>query len=227
MSDNNVLIHIGKCGGSSLRKAILSSDVYKNIEIVHIKKPVYTHNVNYYIVARDPIKRAISAFNWRYKLVVEEEREKQKYRFENEYEILNKYKNLNNLCEKLYNDNGEPDQASIIEFETIHHLKERISFYLSDFLDVCPKDQIKGVLMQETLTQDLEKIFSIPSAVMGSEKQNKVPSKSFLSPKAHRNLVRFLEADYLCLIKLYDYGFIQNDVMKDILHDRDLYGEEN
>jgi hypothetical protein len=222
MSNNNVLIHIGKCGGSSLRKAILSSSRYKDIEIVHIKKPIYKQDFNYYIVARDPIQRCISAFNWRYKLVVEEE--KQKNRFANEYEVLKKYENLNNLCEKLYNDNEEPNKESIIEFETIHHLKERISFYLSDFLKVCQKDQIKGVLMQETLAKDLETIFSIPSSVIGSEKRNNVPSKSFLSPKAYQNLVRFLEADYHCLVTLYDYGLIQNDLMKKILHNQNVYG---
>ena len=99
-----VYIHIGKCGGVTLEKAIKDSPVVKglfaSVHKVHIQKPPIIKNASYAIVVRNPIDRAISAFNWRYKLVVIDET--QKHRFDGEYDILKKYGTLNALSEELY-----------------------------------------------------------------------------------------------------------------------------
>ena len=89
--NSNVLIyvHIVKCGGVTLENAIedspLVKDLFASVHKVHIRKPPILKNASYAIVVRNPIDRAISAFNWRYKLVVTDEL--QKHRFYGEYEI--------------------------------------------------------------------------------------------------------------------------------------------
>ena len=95
------VVHIGKCGGGTVTLAIEQSTLlrerFESIEITHIKKVQYSDNESYLIVIRNPIDRAISAFNWRYHLVVETE--KQRERFKGEWEILKKYSSLNSISE--------------------------------------------------------------------------------------------------------------------------------
>lgn len=193
------LIHIGKCGGSTLRKAIAESEHYSDIDIVHIRKPKFNKRTKYIIVARDPIKRCISAFNWRYKLVVEDQI--QRNRFPGEFKILQKYKNISTLAEKLYTNCGNLDHEVSKEFEKIHHLRERIEFYLREFLETCPKSSIVAVLMTETLSLDIEKVFKVPQNRVGYEKFNKGKKSEKLSQLGHDNLVRYIRRDYDSLIR--------------------------
>tara|TARA_Y100000296_G_scaffold87150_1_gene130090 strand:+ start:9083 stop:9781 length:699 start_codon:yes stop_codon:yes gene_type:complete len=210
----SVLIHVGKCGGSSLRKAISESTKVSITGTVHIFKPAYIKNQHYYIVARDPIARCISAFNWRYKLVVEDK--VQKHRFAKEFEVLDKYKVLNNLVENLYNLDGKLNLEVAKEFETIHHLRERHSYYLKSFLKKCPPSSIKGVFMQESLNDDIEKYLGVINLNKPVEKlniRNKGNELSFLGKK---NLVRYIEDDYHCLLKLNQLGLINRETMLNI-----------
>ena len=212
---NNSLIHIGKCGGSSLRNAIKTSCLVNIKEVIHITKPAYVTGKSYYIVARDPVSRCISAFNWRYKLVVEDQ--SQKNRFKGEYKILSKYEELNKLAEKLYSTVGELESSVASDFEGIHHFHERISFYLKDFLLECPPENIKGVFMQETLNADIERYLGVLSKDVGSKKLNKRSKGNDLSLLGERNLKRYLQDDYNCLISLYHLGHIKKEVIQEIL----------
>jgi hypothetical protein len=60
-----VLIHVGKSGGTSLRRAPEQTDLGREMHVVHIMRPPIRPSLEYYIVARGPIGRALSAFNWR------------------------------------------------------------------------------------------------------------------------------------------------------------------
>lgn len=51
---------------------------------------------SYLVVVRNPISRTLSAFNWRYKLVVEQDA--QRHRFPGEYEALSRHGSLNSLA---------------------------------------------------------------------------------------------------------------------------------
>lgn len=210
----NVLIHIGKCGGSSLRIALKESVSVKITGLVHVTKPLVLKQ-NYYIVARDPITRCISAYNWRYKLVVTDGT--QKNRFEGEFEILKKYQTLNGIAEKLYNVAGQLDSSVATEFEKIHHLHERIAFYLESFLKDCPPHYIKGVFMQESLNHDIEKYLGVPSNKVANKKLNKRKEGDYLTPTGKKNLVRYLESDYSCLFYLCSLGHIENKTMSKIV----------
>ena len=213
--NNTVLIHIGKCGGSTLKAAIMKTYNDFPFDIVHIEKPFFKSKNKYIIIARGPISRAISAFNWRYKLVVETEI--QKNRFKDEHKILLKYKNLNNISEKLYNTDSKPNYDVHKEMKKIHHIKENIAYYLKDFLKKCPPKNINAVLMQENLDSDLKRVFNVNT--VAKVKDNSAYKKDeFLSDLAKKNLRLFLSDDYDALKKLYNYGKIDKNTFSKIIN---------
>ncbi len=204
--DSNLLIyvHIGKCGGVTLENAIKNSPLVKDLFVsvlkVHIQKPPILKNASYAIVVRNPIDRAISAFNWRYKLVVTDEL--QKFRFDGEYEILKKYGTLNALSEELYKD-GVLNLSVADEFQKIHHLKENISFYLKPLLDIVSPSQLFAVFATESLDDDISNILGFKNDVyIHQNSKNVSDEKKFLSELAYRNLKLYLKDDYAYLSKL-------------------------
>lgn len=197
-SDRLIYVHIGKCGGSSLGRAISRSQVLKRefsaVAKFHVKKPPIMKNAKYLIVVRNPIDRAVSAFNWRYRLVVDEE--KQKSRFDNEWNILTKYGSLNSLSQALY-VGGHLDPEVARDFNSIHHLRENITFYLDDLLRSIGPDQVYGVLATETLNQDIVKILGVNSVARVHDNSRSVdPRRQILTDSAIENLRRFLQSDY-------------------------------
>lgn len=203
MNDNNpVVIHIGKCGGNSVRRELQKNKIkFSNL---HIGKVKYEKNKKYIIVIRNPIKRFISAFYWRYKLVCDDK--VQKDRFINEKDILKKYKNVDNLCNDLKINpnifNGSPSSGNYI-----HHLKEDIYFYLNSFIENCPKKQILGVICTEIMKDDIKNIFDIN--LSEHEKLNDKYSKT-ITNQSVEILKTYLKNDYMIIEKMYEYGWITN-----------------
>jgi hypothetical protein len=205
-----VLIHIGKCGGTTLKKAMRSTDWKGAFAAVHVRRPPVRRDLKYYILLRHPVRRALSAFNWRHRLVVEEE--SQRDRFPGEYEVLKKYGTMNALSERLYAADGAVDAQAHRDFRKIHHLREDIEFYLGDLLSFVAPDQIIDVLTQETLDEDILRIFnyenrrrerSNPPAPSGEATEN-----SRLTPLAEQNLRKFLRRDFECVRRLHAMGKI-------------------
>ena len=200
--NNLVFIHIGKCGGSSVSSELRSKNV--KFSQIHIIEAIYEPNKNYVIVIRNPIKRFISAFNWRHYLVCENKRDKT--RFKNEKNILNQYQNVDNLCDDLkinpYIFNGSPSSGKYI-----HHLKEDIDFYLKTFINKCPKKQILGVICTETLKEDMKNIFDIDVIEHGKDnsKYNKI-----ITDKSYEILKNYLKNDYTIIDQMYEYGWISD-----------------
>ena len=68
-----IYIHIGKCGGGTLRDALKSSEIIKKnfnkLTDIHIKKPPIKKKSKYVILIRNPLDRSISAFNYQLKLM--------------------------------------------------------------------------------------------------------------------------------------------------------------
>lgn len=199
-----IFIHIDKCGGTSLWHSIQNSQIIKSkfshIFKLHAEKPLILKKAKYLIVIRNPIKRAISAFNWRFYLSQKDEAQRQ--RFEGEWEILNKYKVLNNLAEELYvNDvlNAEVSK----EFQKIHHIKQNIAFYLSELLLNITSDQIFCVLSTETISEDIVNHLKITDVKKFYEnKKFTNDTNRHLSENAYKNLKRFFHDDYRCIEKL-------------------------
>ncbi len=204
--DELVYIHIGKCGGQSLWDAIQRSPVvnqqFSSVIRVHVAEPPVLARSKYLIVVRNPISRAISAFNWRYKLVVEDEVKKD--RASQEYQVLAKYGTLNALAEALYDDGSLNDQV-VEDLRSIGHLRMDISFYLSKILPSVRSDQIFSVLTTEFLDSEVARELNIED--VKREHQNR-PSvdleKKHLSDCARSNLRQFLSEDYRAVEELLD-----------------------
>lgn len=204
MMPENVLIHIGKCGGTSLRLALREGNIGL-YEEVHIKQPIIDESHKYFIVTRSPIARSLSAFNWRFHLVVTTDQ--QPDRFAGEKQILLKYKTMNSLAEALYFSNGTANALAQGNFRSIHHLGENISFYLSELLNKLGAKQIGGVFSQESLADDAQRILGISVAAQTHRhKSQTLPEMLFLSALARRNLTRFLRDDFRCMDILDDWG---------------------
>lgn len=213
MGDHLKVIHIGKCGGTTVKGAIAQSSLlakkFESIEKIHIRKPKYSRYDHYLIIIRHPIDRALSAFNWRHHLVVDTE--KQRSRFTGEWEILKKYSTLSSISEHLYKaETLDPSDQVASEFKTIHHLKEDISFYLGEILENLNPEQVYGIVKQHSLTEDCHRLFGSDIAV-GHGKNHGVsvdPARKVLSAAAKKNLRRFLHQDFACILKLYNLGLL-------------------
>jgi hypothetical protein len=213
-----VYIHIGKCGGVTLSNAIDSSETlnkqFKKITKVHVFKPPILRKARYLVLVRNPVSRALSAFNWRYKLVVTDE--EQKNRFSGEYEILQKYGTLNALAEQLYS-HGTLNPEIAREFRTIHHLKEDIAYYLTELLDKIAPSQIYAVMSTESLDEDILTCLGVSATEKVHENASSTDSaKKYLSETARDNLRKFLIEDYRALEKLLAISHTTN-ASKDVL----------
>jgi hypothetical protein len=197
-------IHIGKCGGTTLWRQIQSNKnfitKYDKIERIHIRKPPIDRTADYIIVIRNPTSRALSAFNWRYFLVVEDGC--QRNRFPGEYSVLRRYGNLNNLAEKLFTNDVLNTQVAS-DFECIHHLKENIHFYLGKIMKNIYDHQVLTVFAQESLDHDISTYLNVGNSLAENRFANQVPSyKLNLSTAAAHNLKRYLKKDYECIEEL-------------------------
>lgn len=207
------VVHIGKCGGSTVKSLLNQSSLlaerFESVVTTHISKVKYSKNHNYLIIIRNPIDRAISAFNWRYHLVVETER--QRNRFRGEWQILKNYSTLNSLSEKLYDSNNAfLNKRVSAEFRTIHHLREDISYYLSNMLQYVQPGQVYGIIMQHSLADDCKSLLGTSTDIAcRNEHGSSVDlSKKELSVLARKNLRRFLHQDFVCILKLYNLGLM-------------------
>jgi len=207
--NSTVLIHIGKSGGRTIKNGIQNATQNKDVYEVHIRKPIYRPDLKYIIIARNPISRVQSAFRWRYKWVVEEG--KQRDRFHREYEVLVKYGTLNNLAEALYDEDGSINKMAQKDIRHIHHIREDISFYLAELLQKCLPEQIEAVLMQENLDEDIFKVFGYHNELT-SHRNPDIESKSSLSDLGIKNLMHFFRQDYEILTKLYCWGKLDREV---------------
>ena len=204
ITTKTVLIHIGKCGGSTVVKELKR----KNIKFTekHICKVKFNKTKDYIIVIRNPISRYISAYNWRYKLVIQDK--VQENRFEGEKTHLEKYKTANQLAESIYDSNGN----QVLDFQNrnfyIHHLKEDINYYIGDLLNKCKPENIKVVIATETLNDDMYEFFNI--RVTSHEKKNAKNKDQELSELAYRNLKKYLIKDYDCIDLLREMNKISD-----------------
>lgn len=194
-----VLIHIGKCGGTSIIN-LFATNYIKIDKVEHVNTVEYDDNCKYIILIRNPISRFISAFNWRYKLVCESNNNYQLNRFQNEKSTLEKYKTVNTLAENIneYSNNNE----------YIHHIKEDINFHIGDFLKKCKKENIIAVLTTETLDDDCKRFFNLN--IVKSFKQNKSYDVK-ISNIGYENLKEYLHKDYECIEKLYKLNLITDN----------------
>lgn len=210
--NQTVLIHVGKTGGRSLKDGLDNAQVNRAVIVCHIKPPPYRADLKYIIVARGPLSRLISAYNWRSKLVVIDAN--QRDRFPGEYEALTTYAGLNEHAEMLYDRDGRENKKAQDAMFRIHHIRENISFYLRDLLDKVHPGQILDVLMQENLDADIRRVFGYENVLQLHKNSPRSGSGVELSELAKNNLRRFLSDDYQALMRLYCWGKLKPRVME-------------
>ena len=206
-------VHIGKCGGSTVEKLLPLSPVvrekYSSFFESHINGVVVDSSCDFLFCLRNPISRAFSAFEWRRKLVLEDELPDQVRRFPGERKVLRKYLSLGAMARSLYRSDGRLDQAVARDFCLVHHLRESISFYLSPLLPVLKPDNVLGVICQETLAADCKNLLDVDASelfVRRNEAKGSIHGQ--LEVSALMNLRRFLIEDYQCISKLWSLGVI-------------------
>lgn len=208
-------VHIGKCGGSTVEKllprSLVISEKYSSFFESHINGVVVDSTCDYLFCLRNPIDRAFSAFEWRYKLVVDDALPDQVRRFPGERKVLSTYKSLGTMARSLYWSDGRLNQAVARDFHVVHHLRESISFYCRPLLAVVIPTNILGVVCQETLAADCTRILGVDAAeVRERSNASKRAIGQDLDAAAVNNLKRFLVEDYQCLAALWSFGALSD-----------------
>lgn len=206
-----VMIHVGKCAGGSVRTALSSVGI--RFEEIHIQPFRIARGRRYLILLREPVSRMISAFNYRRKLLVEQEIEWD--RFPGELEVLQRYSTLDELAECLFDDQGNKNEDAFADLNKLHHCKENIAYYFQEItlMDLTP--MVKGVLFQENLQSDFVRVFRVP-VDMGHEKKIGHSMPTTLSALGERNLIRALSADYEIIDGLVAAKLISSDFWNSI-----------
>lgn len=211
MKNDIIFIHIGKCGGTTIKNSIKKILSLKSppFPFVHLKQIKYNEDDLYIICIRNPIRRFVSAYNWRKHLLnLRPDKNLAEKLF------LDSYKNINELCEQLYINgelNNRLDKNINMEYDhTVKkhpsHLGTSIYWYLKDILKNCSKHNILGIITTENIEEEFYDLFNC-NLVKQMKKRNKKYS-NYLSKKAQDNLRKYLEKDYECIQKLYDMGCI-------------------
>ena len=208
-------VHVGKCGGSTIAKLLNVSSVvtdrYSSVYESHIDGVVIDSECDYLFCLRNPVARALSAFEWRKKLVLEDAHPSQVRRFSGEANVLKSYGSLSNLARSLYGPDGCLQQHVARDFNLVHHLRESISFYLNPLLGVLHPLNVLGVICQETLVEDCREILDVDaSSVFERRNESRSLSVADLDPIVLINLKRYLNQDYSCLSRLWSLGLLDD-----------------
>ncbi len=196
-------VHIGKTAGTTLETIFNHYKLYYHN--IHCEKPPYHPNYKYIFSIREPISQTISAFNWRYHLLVNKNNWKSfSPEYTHEKEILTKYKSINNISEKLYYKNGKANTSVHQELREIYHIKLGTSFYLKELLENLQSSQIVAVITTENLEKDLQEQLQMTSVNIKTNRMSssKYNYSTYLSEQGRKNLRKFLDCDYKCLQKL-------------------------
>ena len=228
-------IHIGKCGGSTIRQNLT------DIQYYHLSRE-YDTGENYIIWIRNPIHRFVSAFYY-VKNLIEMNVDNiniEDVTFQNYFsppEIIRKIQNgqvyskeyeklvcsfqtVNELAESIYETNNpeKMEKAQKLMNSMEEHIFKGIGWYLcnGDFVERNYKNII-FVGTHENMNSDLKKLGKLLRKKMNLNyalRKNKKSNNKFLSPKAIKNIKNFYKnTDYKALEKLLKYGFITKKLL--------------
>lgn len=212
---------MGKCGGSTIQHLLQNSPLitkkYYAVIQSHVCGVTMDTNCDYLICLRNPISRAISAYEWRRKLVILDPPPNQAARFRGEFDALSSYDSFSDLASRLYDSNSQLDELIARDFQLIHHLRESISFYVKPLLPILTPLNVYGVISQESLSSDCKKLLGIDSKNVASRKNySRRESLDTLSVRAVINLKRYLHSDYACLASLWSAGILEDHQFKSL-----------
>ena len=215
-------VHVGKCGGSTILELLSQSPVvsekYSSFYESHVNGVKITSDCDYLICLRNPIDRAFSAFEWRKKLVLDDALPDQVDRFSGESAVLRGYGDLGQLAKSLYRPDGRLDQVVARDFQLVHHLRESIAYYVRPLLDVLSPDNVLGIICQETLSFDCERLLGVSAQNLFFRRNNsKRQSTHHLDQNARSSLRRYLADDFQCIASLWALGVLGDDQMMKLM----------
>lgn len=207
-------VHIGKCGGTSLRTAVRRSwqvrKRFRRLRVIHFSKPPISADAKYLFAVRNPVARSLSAFNYRKQKVLEGHPEK----YPGEREALFRYKSFSELAERLAESGLRGDTARK-DFRLIHHLgDESIDYYLRDLLPRIRANQIWGIVTVENFSADVKQILGIEAPHHKNYASKKSQAELHLSELARKNLQSYLSADFDQLCTLFRMGEMSSETVK-------------
>jgi len=211
-SSNNVnlykFIHVGKCGGSSIRAWLRRNNV--SFHETHLAR-VHTCGENestWLFSVRDPIDRAISSFNWRSPRTGNAEHGQQMFG-SREREFYECFEYFNDFAEALDDQStcGHYARRALNDPQGSEHLGKGVAWYLDEQLDCVLKQKV-FVSHAESLASDLEafgKCIGIDNLDMHIPHKNSyypMQNQTYISSKAGKLLRKWLENDCRVLQEL-------------------------
>jgi len=199
------LIHVGKCGGASVAQELRTRGF--RFEHIHLRRPRAESGGRYVVLARDPVARFVSAFNWRRGLLGEDrlsaarsEDPIARLRHRAEREFLSQFENVNDLAERLV-PNGSHEVSPIATMmQLIGHVPQGFAWYLGELLDQIQPDQLAGVITTERLADDVAAMFGFRLTLTRNRRQGSEDTK--LSEAGRANLAREFAGEYQTLDRL-------------------------
>lgn len=203
------LIHVGKCGGSSVVHELKRKEF--DFEHFHLRKPIAAPDRRYIVLVRDPLTRFVSAFNWRcHLLCVGDQRQEDAgimiysrpltERESLERSFLSQFKDANELAERLMPIESQDSLPLSSMLKLIGHVQAGFSWHLDHLLDVIDPQQLLGVICAENFKDDFEALFGFRPTLAINRDYTHRPTE--LSELACKNLKHGFEAEYRTLARL-------------------------
>ncbi|CAK0839945.1 unnamed protein product [Prorocentrum cordatum] len=190
-------VHVGKCGGSSIGQAIRELVPYDEIHLRKVQNCEVTEQRKWVVSVRDPVDRAISAFNWGFPgdtLPM--------------MAIYKCFKTVNEFAEALQDESwcGVSARRAINKPILSEHLGKGFQYYFDEDLE-CVLAQELYLIRTETLMQDLTDVFGrlgwkLPATVYHIHGEYPFRNETYLSAKGKQLLANALKADYEVLRRL-------------------------
>ena len=239
-------IHIGKCGGTSIRAALVSKLFLKHptgyiserdYNLTRFVAPLYMEwfhcdrvhtrsNLSHYVCLRNPIDRFVSAFNWIYYRVstptYEPNLHKEYVERNPTVEDFALYDNdVNNMAEQLYDDDG-------VLNEKAHSI---IMGPPGDDLGNFRGNQLSWNItyyMEELVNSSTTKfagVIAFPTLNEDAKHHFGIELRHFkknkvgnktLSKLGYKNLRRYLDSDFRCIKAIYDQGGMTEKQFNDL-----------
>jgi hypothetical protein len=209
-----VVIHVGKCAGATVRQELRLADIAHSE--VHVSRPIYFPGKRYLILLRNPVDRFVSAFNWRYRIVMQDQSASNPARARLQRAVFDRYPTVEHAALALFCSNGSANAKAWQDLERISHVQKNIAFYLRRFLNVCDPGCLHGVVCVETINEDMRRLFGIDVTRYEHRNSPAVPAVQ-LTDQARANLLRYLRPDYQCIERLAALRLIPQSSLESLL----------
>lgn len=217
------LIHVGKCGGGTVRMELRRQGFpFRNF---HLVAPEPVPGEGYVVLVRDPVRRLVSAFNWRRQIYSKGLRlTPPGSRQAMESEFLNRFEGIHDLAEQLGTLRGPALEVLRARTLEIGHVRKGFVWHLQGLLASASDIRILAVMAQETLAADMQAVFGVElqQAVNVGDPE----ASTELTPTGQASLVGLMVDEYRCLARLADRVRSDGGYLPSLLaHPGDLLGK--